>query len=59
LNEEIILLLPTGIGERFSQTISTWTDENRCTVIRFVWVSAKFATCTVVSVNGTLVEAKT
>jgi hypothetical protein len=28
------------------------------TVIRFVWVSAKFGTCTVVSVNGTLVEAK-
>ncbi len=29
-----------------------------CTVIRFVWVSAKFGTCTVVSVNGTLVEDK-
>ncbi len=28
------------------------------TVIRFVWVSAKFGTCTVVNVNGTLVEAK-
>jgi hypothetical protein len=28
------------------------------TVIRFVWVSAKFGTCTVVSVNGTLVEHK-
>ncbi len=28
------------------------------TVIRFVWVSAKFGTCTVVSVNGTLFEAK-
>ncbi len=28
------------------------------TVIRFVWVSAKFGTCTVVSVNGTLVEDK-
>jgi hypothetical protein len=28
------------------------------TVIRFVWVSAKFGTCTVVSVNGKLVEAK-
>jgi hypothetical protein len=28
------------------------------TVIRFVWVSAKFDTCTVVSVNGTLVEDK-
>jgi len=25
---------------------------------RYVWVSAKFVTCTVVSVNGTLVEAK-
>ncbi len=28
------------------------------TVIRSVWVSAKFGTCTVVSVNGTLVEDK-
>ncbi len=28
------------------------------TVNRFVWVSAKFGTCTVVSVNGTLVEDK-
>ncbi len=29
-----------------------------CTVIRFLWVSAKFSTCTVVRVNGTLVEDK-
>jgi hypothetical protein len=29
-----------------------------CTVIRFVTVNAKLGTCTVVSVNGTLVEAK-
>jgi hypothetical protein len=28
------------------------------TVIRFLWVIAKFVTCTVVSVNGTLVEVK-
>ncbi len=28
------------------------------TVIRFLWVSAKFSTCTVVSVNGTQVEDK-
>ncbi len=28
------------------------------TVIRFEWVSAKFGTCTVVSVNGTFVEDK-
>jgi endo-1,4-beta-D-glucanase Y len=28
------------------------------TVNRFVWVSAKFGTCTVESVNGTLVEDK-
>ncbi len=28
------------------------------TVIRLVWVSAKLGTCTVVSVTGTLVEAK-
>jgi hypothetical protein len=31
----------------------------RCfTVIHFVWVSAKFGTCTVMSVNGTIVEDK-
>jgi hypothetical protein len=29
-----------------------------CTVIRFLWVSSKFGTCTVVSVFGTLVEDK-
>jgi hypothetical protein len=29
-----------------------------CTVNRFVIVSAKFGTCIVVSVNGTLVEDK-
>jgi hypothetical protein len=28
------------------------------TVIRFLRVSAKFGTCTVVSINGTLIEAK-
>ncbi len=28
------------------------------TVIRFLWVSAKFGTCTVVSVHGALVESK-
>jgi hypothetical protein len=32
--------------------------QRHCTVFRFVWVSASFGTCTVVSVNGTLVEAK-
>jgi hypothetical protein len=30
----------------------------RHTLIRFVWVSAKFVTCTVVSVNETLVKCK-
>ncbi len=29
-----------------------------CTVIRFLWVGSKLGTCTVVSVNGTLVKAK-
>jgi hypothetical protein len=29
-----------------------------CTVIRFISISAKFAICTVVDLNGTLVEAK-
>ncbi len=35
-----------------------WQICRRYTVIRFVWLSAKFGTCTVVSVNGTIVEAK-
>ncbi len=29
-----------------------------CTIKRFVWVNAKFGTCTVVSVNGTLIKDK-
>ncbi len=33
-------------------------DKWWCTAIRFLWVSAKFITCTVVRVNGTLVEDK-
>ncbi len=34
-------------------------DEHlHCTVIRFLWVSAKFGTCTVVSANGTPAEDK-
>ncbi len=33
-------------------------DKKEHTVIRFAWVSAKFDTCTIVSVNGTLVEDK-
>jgi hypothetical protein len=32
------------------------TESN--TVIRFLYVSAQFGTCTVVSINGTLVEGK-
>ncbi len=40
------------------QNITNKTTIYQCTVIRFVWVSAKFGTCTVVSVNGTLVEDK-
>ncbi len=31
---------------------------NAYTVIRFLWVSAKFGICTVVSINGTVVEDK-
>ncbi len=34
-----------------------WGDISH-TVIRFLWASAKFGTCTVVNVNGTLVEEK-
>ncbi len=37
----------------YKQTIQWY-----CTVIRFVCVSTKFGTCTFVSVNGILVEAK-
>jgi hypothetical protein len=32
--------------------------ETDCTVIRFLCVSSKFGTCTVISVYGTLVEDK-
>ncbi len=45
----------------FSHAISSvlWgAVQCSCTVIRLVWVSAKFGICTVVTVNGTLVEAK-
>ncbi len=35
-----------------------WHHKQGHTVIRFVWVSAKFGTCTVVSVNRTLIEDK-
>ncbi len=38
--------------------IVSGSESHHCTVIRFLRVSAKFGTCTVVSVNGTLVEAK-
>ncbi len=38
--------------------VSIWFFERGRIVIRFLWVSSKFGTCTVVSVNGTLVKAK-
>ena len=38
--------------------MSIWPRLSICTLIRFVWVSAKFGTCTVESVNGTFVEDK-
>ncbi len=37
---------------------SCFTRWSACTVIRFVSTSAKFGICTVVGLNGTLVEAK-
>ncbi len=47
-----------GMLEVICMTTSIDTVAYRYTVIRFLLVSAKFGTCTVVSVNGTLVEAK-
>ncbi len=35
-----------------------WLTASSYTVIRFVWVSAKFSTCTIIGVNGTLFEDK-
>ncbi len=35
-----------------------YTRWSACSVIRFVSISAKFGICTVVGLNGTLVEAK-
>ncbi len=53
-------LLPMLYYRRHSSAMPTYFTRYRApyTVIRFVWVSAKFGTCTVVSVNGILVEAK-
>jgi hypothetical protein len=49
-----------GASAKFSTNSQEMDNSVGChIVIRFVWVSAKFATCTVVNVNGTLVEAKT
>jgi hypothetical protein len=45
-----------GKGENFKSPRGKY--EKLRTVIRFLWVSAKFGTCTVVSVNGTPVEDK-
>ncbi len=42
----------------FCETRESDVLTNYYTVIRFLWVSIKFGTCTVVSVNGTLVEDK-
>ncbi len=39
-------------------TFTIFFPSSAFTVIRFTWVRAKFGTCTVVSVNGTLVEDK-
>jgi hypothetical protein len=53
--------LTTPSGRSASASFSTRESSllDFCyTVIRFLWVSAKFGTCTVVSVNGTLVEAE-
>jgi hypothetical protein len=46
----------TNISNEPSQTLHLYVTS--CSVIRFVWVSSKFGTCTVESVNGTLVDAK-
>jgi hypothetical protein len=53
LTSDYRLNLPIGLKVcTFSQ------KKSGRTVIRFVGASAKFGTCTVVSVNGTLVEDK-
>ncbi len=48
------------IGWRLRALSENWQGSQAAahTVIRFLWVSAKFSTCTVVRVNGTLVEDK-
>ncbi len=50
--------LSTTIDLSDAQVKNILLQAASCTVIRFVWDSAKFGTFTVVSVNGTLVEAK-
>ncbi len=52
-----ILVLMVGTNSRSENPIYQ-TSKSCYTVIRFLWVSAKFGTCTVVSANGTPVEAK-
>ncbi len=51
--------VPLGCRKKIDVSVCTPTVLSQAhTVIRLLWVSAKFDTCTVVSVNGTPVEAK-
>ncbi len=45
-------------GEGGVRCFSQWIQLCTCTVIRFVWFSAKFGTGIIVSINGTLFEDK-
>jgi hypothetical protein len=48
-----------AFGQRFLSIFVEYSDEEqRSTVIRFVSTSGKFGICTVVGLNGTLVEGK-
>jgi hypothetical protein len=50
--------LVTGGGFENGKQVSRKTRQTRRTVIRYLGVSSKFGTCTVVSVYGTFVEDK-
>ncbi len=61
----IIVQLVYGKFEYFERTLRVKASgfvqrivHSLNTVIRFVWVSAKFGTCIVMSVNGALIEVK-
>ncbi len=48
----------TGVLRKLNYSFMKDTRFINCTVIRFVSTNAKFGICTVVGLNGTLVEDK-